>query len=247
MRRERRKAAASFRKASKDGTRIQPGIVRREDRTQPREPAGKTSIAGKRANHPLPGAPTPATGKLCTVRLRLSTCSLDSIPDTPPGRNKSARRCPKSGLLVSARFIFNMATHIKANRTCAGRAVTANMPIDMVQRYGSEGNAVQFKFYGSADNPIISPSASIDWDFSIGISANGTSALNPKWLLLGNGQDGFSASEIYARDSDGTSGEHKLTTVHQDDPSPLGRTVEDLLPWPLGADEPVIPAIGAIP
>ena len=65
------------------------------------------------------------------------------------------------------------------------RALTTNMKIDGFTRYGTDWNAVEFSFYGLADNPIVTPSAVIDWDFKIAVSVNTTTVLEPKWFLFG--------------------------------------------------------------
>lgn len=152
-----------------------------------------------------------------------------SVPDPSAGYSTSNRLVPQPVI------------------TQTGRAPTSDMHIDGATRYGTDNNAVKFKFHGSADNPIVSPSASIDWDFEIAISVNNSNVLAPKWLLSGHKQDGFPAYEIYVRDSDGSSGDEKGTPVYQYDPIPLGRTPEDLFPAPVGADETVLPANGTIP
>jgi hypothetical protein len=152
-----------------------------------------------------------------------------SVPDPGAGYSASNRLLPQPVV------------------TQTGRAPTSDMHIDSATRYGTDGNAVRFKFHGSADNPIVSPSASIDWNYEIAITANNANVLEPKWVLLGHLQDGFPAYEIYVRDSDGNGGDNKGTPIYQYDPIPLGRTPEDLFPAPVGADETVLPANGDIP
>ena len=79
-------------------------------------------------------------------------------------------------------------------------------------------------FGASADNPIVSPSFSIDWSFHISIGGN---QLAPHFSLYGQ-HDGFPACEIYVRDSDGYSGGTSGTKILQFDPIPLGRTPTSL-------------------
>jgi hypothetical protein len=135
--------------------------------------------------------------------------------------------------------------------TQSGREGTQelNDPSGSIERYGIDQNAVRFRFEGSADNPIVNPSPAIDWNFQIAVTANNDNVLAPKWILLGDWQDGFPGYEIYIRDSDGSNGDNKGTAIYQYDPIPLGRTPFDLFPdsVPGAIDEQVTAASGDIP
>lgn len=135
--------------------------------------------------------------------------------------------------------------------TQSGRAGTGGLenPSTSIERYGVDENAVRFRLKGSADNPIVNPSPAIDWDFQIAITVNNANVLAPKWLLLGDWQDGFPGYEIYIRDSDGDQGDNKGAPIYQYDPIPLGRTPVDLFPdsVPGSIDETVTPANGEVP
>lgn len=101
-------------------------------------------------------------------------------------------------------------------------------PESTTQWIDSNQRSVRFKLEGSADNPIVSPSPTIDWDFEVGILVDDLNLLNPEWKLYGYQQDGFPAYEIYMRDSDGNNGDNKGTAVYQYNPLGFGRTPADL-------------------
>jgi hypothetical protein len=124
-------------------------------------------------------------------------------------------------------------------------ALTSDMQIDGATRYGTDGNTVKFRFHGSAGNPVVIPSPTIDWDFEIAVSVSDSNTLSPKWELIGHKQDGFPAYEIYVRDSDGTGGNNQGTPVYTFDPIQHGNTPLDLTV--VYGDVTVTSATGTIP
>ena len=129
--------------------------------------------------------------------------------------------------------------------TGTDRALTSDMQIDGATRYGTDGNTVKFRFHGSAGNPVVIPSPTIDWDFEIAVSVSDSNTLSPKWELIGHKQDGFPAYEIYVRDSDGTGGNNQGTPVYTFDPIQHGNTPLDLTA--VYGDVTVTSATGTIP
>lgn len=85
---------------------------------------------------------------------------------------------------------------------------------------------LQVNLYGSADNPIVTPSFAIDWNLHLFVSS--IDVLNPVFEFLGY-QDGFPACEVYIMDSDGHHATQEGTVVYQYDPIPLGLGPDSLM------------------
>lgn len=123
-----------------------------------------------------------------------------------------------------------------------GRGLTTGMHVTPGTR---DDYSMKFRFNGTADNPIVTPSAAIDWDFELQVFVDAANVTQPKWKLLGQWQDGFPGYEIYVRDSDGTGGNNKGHPIYQFDPIAVGNSPFDL--FPVFGDETITPANGTIP
>ena len=129
--------------------------------------------------------------------------------------------------------------------TSTGNGDTSGVQFNEPVRTGSEMNSVTFRFFGSADNPIVDPSLAIDWNFELLVTVNGPNILAPQWQLRGHLQDGFPAYEMYIMDSDGDNGNGRGTEIYMYDPIPDGRTPNSLAP--IINDEPINLDSGQIP
>jgi hypothetical protein len=129
---------------------------------------------------------------------------------------------PNTGYLTSNRLLPTAVVVATGTATGSQINLQTNVTKDLLPEL--QDNWIKVKFGVSADNPIVSPSFSIDWDIRLSI---GGDELAPMFTLIGK-HDGFPACEVYVRDSDGNSGSPSGTKILQFDPIPLGRDPSSL-------------------
>jgi hypothetical protein len=105
---------------------------------------------------------------------------------------------------------------------------------------GRSATQTNVRFLAAASEPLVTPAASIDWDFLATIDVS--YPLTPRFYISGI-QDGFPAYEIYIKTAPGMPAPGQSTNVYQWVP-PLSRGVESLVP--LLDDQPVSTGWGNI-
>lgn len=133
------------------------------------------------------------------------------LVETDPGRRASP-------IISKAADIGE--THLLADDGSIAKSATASSEGMKATGSRDDSGSAVIQIKGSADNPLATPSFSIDYDLQVEASPSGRS------ISMTGTQDGFPAIEVYVTNSSG-----QTTTLYQFDPASVNNGVMSLFPW----------------